>query len=134
MVSPDGRWVMVYNGEIVNFADVRRNYRGPWNFRTSGDTEVMLASFAVRGLEALHEWVGMFAFALLDIVENKLYLVRDRFGIKPLYWAQTPDGGFVFGSENSPHPAIREVGCSKPECYPHLSGDRHLRLWTVDVL
>jgi asparagine synthase (glutamine-hydrolysing) len=99
MVSPDGRWVMIHNGEIVNFADVRRNYRGPWNFRTSGDTEVMIASFAARGLQALHEWVGMFAFALLDTVEHKLYLVRDRFGVKPLYWALTPDGGFVFGSE-----------------------------------
>jgi asparagine synthase (glutamine-hydrolysing) len=99
MESPDGRWVLIYNGEIFNFADIRRGYRGPWQFRTQGDTEVLLATFAAKGLEAMRDWVGMFAFALLDRELNKLHLVRDRFGIKPLYWIRRGDGGFAFASE-----------------------------------
>ncbi|MGB7258363.1 MAG: asparagine synthase (glutamine-hydrolyzing), partial [Pseudolabrys sp.] len=99
VVSPDVRWVLIYNGEIFNFADVRRKFNGGWNFRTGSDSEVLLATFAAKGLAAMHDWIGMFAFAMLDQVACKLYLVRDRFGIKPLYWVRTPDGGFAFASE-----------------------------------
>ena len=102
MVSPDGRWALAFNGEIVNFRDVRARYRGPWQFRTSGDSEVLLASFAARGIEAMHDWVGMFAFALVDAERNVLTLVRDRFGIKPLYLVDLPDGGLAFASEIPP--------------------------------
>jgi asparagine synthase (glutamine-hydrolysing) len=66
MVSPDGRWVLIYNGEIVNYRDLRARYRGDWQFRTQGDTEILLADFAQRGVDAMNDWVGMFAFALLD--------------------------------------------------------------------
>lgn len=99
MVSPCGRYVLIYNGEIFNFADVRRSYRGGWNFRTDSDSEVLLATFAANGLAAMRDWVGMFAFAMLDQVARKIYLVRDRFGIKPLYFVRTADGGFAFASE-----------------------------------
>lgn len=102
MVSPDGRWVLAFNGEIVNFTDLRRRYTGPWQFRTSGDSEVLLATFAQRGMKAMHDWVGMFAFALLDLQEGTLLLVRDRFGIKPLYWIRSPSNGFAFASEIPP--------------------------------
>src|SRR5690242_21192484 len=50
MVSPDGRWVLIYNGEIFNFSDVRRGFDGDWQFRTKSDSEVLLATFASRGL------------------------------------------------------------------------------------
>ncbi len=102
MLSPDGRWALVFNGEIVNYRDVRAAYRGSWTFRTSSDTEVLLATFTERGIAAMDEWVGMFAFLLHDRERNRLHMVRDRFGIKPLYWTQLADGGFAIASEIPP--------------------------------
>ncbi len=99
MRSADGRWTLVFNGEIVNFKDVRACYRGPWQFRTNGDSEVLLAAFASRGLAALDDMVGMFAFAIHDAERKQLTLVRDRFGIKPLYLVDLPDRGMAFASE-----------------------------------
>jgi asparagine synthase (glutamine-hydrolysing) len=102
MRSSDGRWSMVYNGEVVNFADLRRAYTGPWKFRTHSDTEVVLATFAENGPAAMHRWVGMFAFVLFDSRERKLHFARDRFGIKPLYWTRLADGGVAIASEIPP--------------------------------
>jgi asparagine synthase (glutamine-hydrolysing) len=102
MVSPDGRWVLVYNGEIMNYRQVRASYRGNWQFRTSSDTEVLLATFAQQGIEAMNAWVGMFAFILYDRERNRLHFVRDRFGIKPLYWMSFPGGGIAAASEIPP--------------------------------
>ncbi len=102
MCSPDGRFVLVYNGEVVNYRDLRAAYRGPWNFATNGDTEMLLALLAERGTDALHECVGMFAFALFDTKLRRLTLVRDRFGIKPLYVTRLDDGGLAFASEIPP--------------------------------
>jgi asparagine synthase (glutamine-hydrolysing) len=102
MQSADGRFVLVYNGEIVNFRELRAAYRGPWKFVSSGDTEILLALWAQRGLAALDECVGMFAFAILDVKLQRLTLVRDRFGIKPLYVTRMEDGGMAFASEIPP--------------------------------
>lgn len=102
LVSSDGRWVLSFNGEIVNYRGVKAAYRGPWQFRTNGDSEVLLATFARDGLTAMSTWVGMFAFAIVDTTRNVLTLVRDRFGIKPLYLAETRSGGFAFASEIQP--------------------------------
>ena len=102
MVSPDGRLALVFNGEIVNFKDVRAAYRGPWRFKTRGDSEVLLATFSQSGLAALDDWVGMFAFAIHDRERNLLTLARDRFGIKPLYLVDLAHGGLAFASEIPP--------------------------------
>lgn len=102
MSSPCGRWTIIFNGEIFNYLDLRRLYRGPWNFRTSSDTEILLAMLTERGISALHDCVGMFAFALYDRMHNRLTLVRDRFGIKPLYFTDLPSDGFAFASEIPP--------------------------------
>jgi len=100
MVSADGRFVITYNGEIYNFPDLRKDLesRGV-NFRGESDTEVMLESIARLGLDAtLPRLIGMFAMALWDRRERTLTLIRDRLGIKPLYWAKFGEL-FLFGSE-----------------------------------
>lgn len=84
-VSPCSRWAIVYNGEIFNFCEVRQEISDRWIWRTHSDTEVLMAAWSLWGEECLSRFVGMFAFAIHDAVEHNLTLVRDRFGIKPLY-------------------------------------------------
>ena len=100
MVSTGGRYVICYNGEIYNAADLRLELgsKSP-NFRGHSDTEVLLEACAIWGVEAtVKKTIGMFAFALWDREDGRLWLVRDRVGIKPLYWSLN-GGQFVFGSE-----------------------------------
>lgn len=100
MHSPDGRWTIVYNGEIYNFRELRTELeRAGWTFRTRSDTEVLLAGAAIWGVRTLALRInGMAAFALWDAAEQLLYLVRDRFGVKPLYLWRTPKR-LAFASE-----------------------------------
>ena len=84
-VSPCGRWAIVYNGEIYNFGELREEIGDRWTWRTHGDTEVLMAAWSLWGEACLQRLVGMFAFALHDAEAHALTLVRDRFGIKPLY-------------------------------------------------
>ena len=102
MVSTDGRLYLVFNGEIYNFLDLKRQLenRGH-NFRESSDTEVLLHCCQEWGMDCLSRLVGMFAFALWDSRERKLWLVRDRLGMKPLYYSLTDRGDLIFGSEAS---------------------------------
>ncbi len=97
MVGHGGR-VLTYNGEVYGFRSLRRELeREGVVFSSSGDTEVVLAALANWGDKGLHRLDGMFALALWDPAD-RLLLARDRFGIKPLFWAQVP-GGVVFASE-----------------------------------
>lgn len=104
MLSSSGRYVIVYNGEIYNYPSLRRQLKleagnGHPIWRGHSDTETVLAAIESWGLDkALEQFIGMFAFALWDRKERELYLVRDRLGIKPLYYGWI-NGAFVFGSE-----------------------------------
>ncbi|KWV93073.1 XrtA/PEP-CTERM system amidotransferase [Erythrobacter sp. YT30] len=100
MHSFDGRYVIVYNGEIYNFRALRSELEeGGARFRTSGDTEVILAAYARWGADCLSRLDGMFAFALYDTQDRTLFLARDRFGVKPLFLAPLADGSLAFASE-----------------------------------
>lgn len=100
MTSPSGRYVMVYNGEIYATQNMRSDLEAKGvTFRGHSDTEVMLAGFEAWGLKAtLDQAIGMFAMAIWDRETRNLTLVRDRLGIKPLYWA-FGTFGVIFGSE-----------------------------------
>jgi asparagine synthase (glutamine-hydrolysing) len=88
MASPDGRHVLVFNGEIYNYVELREELiRLGHVFRTTSDSEVLIAAFAAWGPAALSRFTGMFAFVLLDRHKRELFLARDPFGIKPLFWA-----------------------------------------------
>jgi len=90
--------VLTGNGEIYNYRELRKAYPDyPW--RTTGDMETVLALARDRGDDFVHGLNGMYALALYDATAHRLTLVRDRLGVKPLYWAQLPGGGVVFASE-----------------------------------
>ncbi len=122
MSTPSGSTHLAYNGELYNFRDLR----GPLekdgvSFRTRSDTEVLLhhtEKHWTSELQALH---GMFAFALWDQEHGRLLLVRDRVGIKPLYYAKLPDGGIAFASELTAlleHPRVpRKLSAAGLESY-----------------
>lgn len=100
MVSADGRYRIVYNGEIYNFQDLRQELEGLGHgFRGRSDTEVLLAAVSRWSLDgALQRFNGMYAFALWDAEERRLHLVRDPVGEKPLYFGRV-GGAFAFASE-----------------------------------
>jgi len=99
MTAANGRYAIVYNGEIYNFVELRCELEALGHtFRSGSDTEVLLAAYIEWGPRALTRLVGMFAFAILDTHKRTVFLARDFFGIKPLYYA-TPGNAFAFASE-----------------------------------
>lgn len=95
--DPDRNVHVTFNGEIYNYRELRSELRS-YPFRTNTDTEVLIAAYKTWGITFINKLKGMFAFALLDERSNKLYLVRDRFGIKPLYY-HPGSSRFMFASE-----------------------------------
>jgi len=112
MGTRDGRYYVVFNGEIHNYVEIREELQGlGYRFTSRSDTEVLLAAYSEWGTLALRRFVGMFAFALLDTQRRTVLLARDFFGIKPLYYL-SQDGFLCFGSEIK---ALLKFGLSKPQ-------------------
>ncbi|MEW9856934.1 XrtA/PEP-CTERM system amidotransferase [Novosphingobium sp. M1R2S20] len=111
MASSDGRAMLVFNGEIYNYRELRAELRRLGAvFHTDGDSEVILAAWQQWGADCVSHLHGMFAFAIYDLHARTLFLARDRLGVKPLFLASLSDGSIAFASELKAlmaHPLLR---------------------------
>lgn len=106
----DDDYVIVFNGEIYNYLELKEELKGKYKFKTKSDTEVLLKGFEEWGIDVTKKLRGMFAFAIWDKNKHELYLARDQWGIKPLYYYLT-DKTFMFASEIKaflPHPDFKK--------------------------
>ncbi len=95
--SLDNKFILIFNGEIYNYKEIRESLPG-YHFRTNSDTEVVLAAYQTWGTNCVHQFNGMFAFAIWDVEKRTLFIARDRLGIKPLYVYDNNES-IVFSSE-----------------------------------
>ena len=120
MTTPDRRYTIVFNGAIYNYPELQAELRaGGYVFQTNCDTEVLLAAFAAHGPACLSRLRGMFAFAVWDARERKLFAARDALGIKPLFYSRLGHG-IVFASELN---AILATGIVEREIDPASVGE-----------
>jgi len=99
MLSSDGRYVLLFNGEVYNYIEIRNELIGlGYSFKSLSDSEVVLYSYIEWGEECLNKFNGMFSFVIYDKQTEILFAVRDRYGVKPFYYSSTPQG-FIFASE-----------------------------------
>jgi asparagine synthase (glutamine-hydrolysing) len=110
MCDGSGRYWIVFNGEIYNYLELRSELIADYCFRTKTDTEVLLAAWLKWGESCLDRFIGMFAFVIWDEKEGKAFGARDRFGVKPLHYHETPDGGLWLASEIK---ALHAAGVSR---------------------
>lgn len=100
MSYADGRYWITYNGEVYNYIELRQQLEKlGYEFRTSSDTEVILAAYAEWGKACLERFNGMWSFLIIDTIDMRLFAARDRFGVKPLYYWRSPEGLLAFASE-----------------------------------
>lgn len=101
MISSDKRYVLIFNGEIYNYLEIRSTLQAHYQFHTRTDTEVLLNAYRHWGSDCLSHFNGMFAFVIYDCQEKTVFAARDRYGVKPFYYYQS-DEWFVFASEITP--------------------------------
>lgn len=137
MLSEDGRYVLVYNGEIYNYIEISNELKKQGiKFRGNSDSEVLLEAFKFYGENCVTHFNGMFSFVICDKLENKLFVARDRIGIKPFYYHLTKEL-FVFGSEIkaiTAHPSIKKLPNSEA-IYNYLNFSHQLdeQTWFKDI-
>jgi asparagine synthase (glutamine-hydrolysing) len=130
MANPEKTLWIVFNGEIYNYRSLRDQLSDKgYAFRTHSDTEVILQLYADRGEACVQALNGMFAFAIWDAERRSLFVARDRMGVKPLYYAETPDA-FVFASEmkaifasGTVVPRCREEALAEYMLFRHVAGE-----------
>ncbi len=128
MGTPDGRFFIVYNGEVYNYKELRKELeREGYRFQSQTDTEVVLYAYTAWGAQALQKFIGMFALAILDTQKRKVFLARDCFGIKPLYYMHYQKG-LAFASEIKALLALPDV---KAQAHPQRVYD-YLRYGLTD--
>ena len=110
MFDASGRYSIVYNGEVYNYLEIKSTLATEFNFKTKSDTEVILYAYIKWGEGCLDRFIGMFSIAIWDEIEKKLWIARDRFGVKPLNYAFDQDNNFYFSSEIK---ALHAAGISK---------------------
>jgi asparagine synthase (glutamine-hydrolysing) len=120
MKSANGRYVIVFNGEVYNFKDIAKELN--IHLRTTSDTEVILEAFAKWGMDCIHKFNGMFAFGIYDLEKEELYLVRDRLGVKPLFYYKDAER-LIFASELK---AFKELDIEKELNKKAISNFLHL--------
>ncbi len=98
MFSDDGRYVIIFNGEIYNHLELREHLKNEYHFKSTGDTETVLYAFIKYGPDCLNKLNGIFALAIYDIQEKKIFIARDQLGVKPLYLYKD-ENKFLFSSE-----------------------------------
>jgi asparagine synthase (glutamine-hydrolysing) len=108
-IDVSGRYVIVFNGEIYNYIELKADLGNQYDFKTESDTEVLLVAYIIYGKECLQKLNGMFAFAIWDKQEKRLFAARDRFGVKPFYYSLLLNT-FYFSSEIK---ALHAAGISK---------------------
>jgi asparagine synthase (glutamine-hydrolysing) len=108
-IDNSGRYVLVFNGEIYNYIEIKKELQSQYDFKTESDTEVLLAAFIAYGKSCLDKLNGMFSFAIWDHQEKKLFAARDRFGVKPFYYS-IKNQTLYFSSEIK---ALHAAGISK---------------------
>ena len=106
MFNSDRNFSIIFNGEIYNFLDIKNEIGDLYEFQTQSDTEVLLAGYIIYGEKILEKINGCFSFAIYDKMNGKVFIARDRLGIKPLYYHHGKDY-FIFSSE------IRSIISSK---------------------
>lgn len=110
MVDRSGTRYLVFNGEIYNYLELKNELAGEYDFKTKTDTEVLLAAYDKWGEACLERLIGMFSFIIWDEREKRAFAVRDRFGVKPFYYHQKPDGTLLVASEIK---ALHAAGISR---------------------
>ena len=108
-LDTSGRYVLVFNGEIYNYIELKAELDGHYTFKTDSDTEVLLAAFIIYGNQCLQKLNGMFSFAIWDNQNKKLFAARDRFGVKPFFYS-LKNNSFYFSSEIK---ALHSAGISR---------------------
>ena len=127
MVTQDGSAVLIFNGEIYNFRELRKQLEPDYEFRSQSDSEVLLNGYLAWGWDELLRRIdGMFAFAIWDTRKRRLHIARDRAGKKPLFYARTPEG-FVFASTLN---SVLALHRSRPDVDP-LAIDAYLSYQAV---
>ncbi len=99
MSDADNKVHLVFNGEIYNYLELKRELASEYEFRTRTDTEVLLAAYLKWGTQCLEKFIGMFAFVIYDERDQTIFAARDRFGVKPLYYHWSEDGKLFISSE-----------------------------------